>query len=311
MEKVMANQAVKDKLIIARTHLQVGNEVSFSHPFNDAMQHGVAVGDDCAAIPDDGDYLLFAAEGMISSFLEADPWFAGYSAVMVNISDVCAMGGLPLAVTDVIWLKDEPDGVEIWAGMKAASDAYGVPIVGGHTCYRSESKQLAVAILGKAHKLLTSYDALPGDTLMMAVDMNGSYYGKYPFWNASTNAEPSHLRNILKLMHRLANDGLSMAAKDISMGGIIGTLGMLLHTSAAGAEVNLDQIPRPEDTEWDKWLTSFPSFGYLFTCKPENIASVQNLFTSASICCEAIGSITSSSELKIISGDEEIIITLK
>src|SRR4029453_11100190 len=43
----------------------------------------VAIGDDCAAIPDGDGYLLFAIEGMVSDFVRSMPWFAGYSGVMV------------------------------------------------------------------------------------------------------------------------------------------------------------------------------------------------------------------------------------
>ena len=53
------------------------------------------LGDDCAAIRDGDGWLLLAAEGMLPSFVADDPWFAGYSAVMVNLSDVSAMGGRP------------------------------------------------------------------------------------------------------------------------------------------------------------------------------------------------------------------------
>jgi selenophosphate synthetase-related protein len=61
------------------------------------------LGDDCAAIQDGDDWLLLAAEGMLPSFVAEDPWFAGYSAVMVNLSDIAAMGGRPLALVDVLW----------------------------------------------------------------------------------------------------------------------------------------------------------------------------------------------------------------
>ena len=93
-----------------------------------------AVGDDCAAIRDpSGGYLLLAAEGLLQRFVADDPWFAGYSAVMVNISDVCAMGGRPIAVVDVMWTPDHEMTRPVWDGMKAAARDYGVPIVGGHT----------------------------------------------------------------------------------------------------------------------------------------------------------------------------------
>ncbi|MEM6614614.1 MAG: AIR synthase related protein, partial [Cyanobacteria bacterium P01_C01_bin.72] len=63
----------------------------------------IAVGDDCAAIPDGDGYLLLAAEGMWDVLVKEDPWFAGWCAVMVNISDIAAMGGVAIAVVDTIW----------------------------------------------------------------------------------------------------------------------------------------------------------------------------------------------------------------
>src|ERR1700688_3657917 len=91
------------------------------------------LGDDCAAIRDGESWLLLAAEGMLPTFVADDPWFAGYSAVMVNLSDVSAMGGRPLAIVDVLWAPGLSQAGPIWEGMIAASKAYGVPIVGGHT----------------------------------------------------------------------------------------------------------------------------------------------------------------------------------
>ena len=133
------------------------------------------LGDDCAAIPDGDGWLLLAAEGMLPSFIADDPWFAGYSAVMVNLSDVSAMGGRPLAIVDVLWAAGPDQSGQIWEGMSAASKAYGVPIVGGHTTVtKSGSPYLAAAVLGKAKHLITSFDALAGDDLVVAVDLRGT-----------------------------------------------------------------------------------------------------------------------------------------
>ncbi|MGO8492409.1 hypothetical protein ACC757_37600, partial [Rhizobium ruizarguesonis] len=44
----------------------------------------IAVGDDCAELPDGDGYLLFAIEGFMNEFVAADPWFAGWCGVMVN-----------------------------------------------------------------------------------------------------------------------------------------------------------------------------------------------------------------------------------
>src|SRR6201999_3632881 len=110
-------------------------------------QGAIPVGDDCAAIPDGDGHLLFAAEGFISAFVAADPWFAGWCGVMVNLSDVAAMGGRPLAVVDALWSQDAAAADPILAGLSDAAALYGVPVVGGHTNTRASCGNLAVAVL--------------------------------------------------------------------------------------------------------------------------------------------------------------------
>src|SRR5580700_10633137 len=168
----------------------------------------IRVGDDCAAIPEEDGFLLFAAEGMLESYVADDPWFAGYSAVMVNLSDVAAMGGRPLAIVDVLWTPGLDQSGQIWEGLGAASKAYAVPIVGGHTTVaKGSSPFLAAAVLGKANRLITSFEATAGDDLLVAVDLRGSWRGEKPFWNASVSAPGERLRSDLELLPALAENG--------------------------------------------------------------------------------------------------------
>ncbi len=263
-----------------------------------AVSAGIRLGDDCAAIPDGDGWLLFAAEGMLESFVADDPWFAGYSAVMVNLSDVAAMGGSPLAVVDVLWTPELSRSGEIWRGMSAASQAYGVPIVGGHTTItKSGPAFLAAAVLGKAARLLTSFDARPGDDLLMAVDLRGSWRGAKPFWNASVDAPPERLRADLRLLPSLAENGWCKAAKDISNGGSVGTLAMLLECSSVGAELWLDRLPQPAGVDLARWLVAFPSFGFLLSVAPENSAQVVHHFAEREIACAPVGRINASPSL--------------
>ncbi|RYD39363.1 MAG: hypothetical protein EOP83_36895, partial [Verrucomicrobiaceae bacterium] len=119
------------------SHPAVAEKAGIHHAYGHALEvsGNVRLGDDCAAIenPSGTGHLLFAAEGMLESFVDDDPWFAGYSAVMVNLSDVAAMGGRPVAVTDILWTPSDEVSTQIWAGMQTAARSYGVPIVGGHT----------------------------------------------------------------------------------------------------------------------------------------------------------------------------------
>jgi AIR synthase-related protein len=263
----------------------------------------IRIGDDCAAIPDGDGWLLFAAEGMLPAFVGDDPWFAGYSAVMVNLSDVAAMGGRPLAVVDVLWTPGLHQAGTIWEGMSAASRAYGVPIVGGHTTVTDKGAAfLAAAVLGKARNLMTSFDAQPGDDLLYAVDLRGAWRSDKPFWNASVNTPPERLRADLEILPELAERGWCRAAKDISNGGIVGTLGMLLNCSSVGAELLLDRLPRPECVGLNRWFISFPSFGYFLSVSPEYSARVVGQFSKRDIACGIVGRITSERSLFLAYG---------
>ena len=272
------------------------------------LAQAVALGDDCAAIADGDGYLLFAIEGMVSDFVSAMPWFAGYSSVMVNISDIYAMGGRPLAVVDALWSRGIGAAEEVLAGMAAASVAYGVPLVGGHTNTRSDAAQLAVSIVGRAKALLSSFNAKPGDRLMMAVDLRGHFEEPYPFWNASVGAPPERLRADLELLAQLAESGLCDAAKDISMAGTLGTALMLLECSRVGARIDLERIPKPADVPLERWVTAFPSFGYLLSVREEQVDAVQAQFDSRSLACAVIGSVDATCEVVLRHHDEPAVL---
>jgi len=264
----------------------------------------VAIGDDCAAIPDGDGYLLFAIEGMVSDFVHSMPWFAGYSGVMVNVSDIYAMGGRPLAVVDALWSGSADAASDVLAGMAAASKVYGVPVVGGHSNVRSDGAQLAVAIVGRARKLLTSFDARPGDALVMAVDLRGRFEEPYPFWNASVGSPEGRARADFELLPALAEDGLCEAAKDISMAGALGTALMLLECSEAGARIDLDALPRPADVDIERWLTAFPSFGFVLSVRREHVGEVLARFAGRDLASAVIGEVDDSRDVVVTRGDE-------
>ncbi|PSF37100.1 sll0787 family AIR synthase-like protein [Aphanothece hegewaldii CCALA 016] len=267
----------------------------------------IPIGDDCAAIPDGDEYLLFAAEGMLPQLIETDPWFAGWSAVMVNVSDIYAMGGRPIAIVDTIWSQSTSDTTPIWDGMTAAAQAYNIPIVGGHTNCHSPYNALSVAILGRAKRLISSFSAQCGDLLLVVTDFRGKSHPNYPFWNAATEADPLQLRENLELLPYLAETGLCDAGKDISMGGIIGTLLMLLETSHCGAVLNLDLVPCPSNLTLLSWLVSFPSFGFLLSVRPEKVAEVRSLFHASNLVCEVVGEIQQTQQLILQSQQESIV----
>lgn len=261
-------------------------------------------GDDAAAIPTTDGFNLMAMEGFLNDFVEQDPWFAGWCGVMVNISDIAAMGGYPQAVVNALWNHDQDNAAQIIEGMKAAADTFNVPIIGGHTNLRANQPQLAVSILGYAKKLLSAFDAKPGQILVAAVDHRGSFRKPYLNWNAATAAPAERLRGDIALLPYIAEKGLATAAKDISQAGLLGTTLMLLESSDVGACIDLNKIPKPDTVEWQDWLCAFPSFGYLLTTDSTSLPELLALFHERNISAAAIGEITDQPQLWVSQADE-------
>ena len=88
------------------------------------------------------------------------------------------------------------------------------------------------------------------------------------------------------------------------MGGILGTLLMLLECSGVGASIDLDRIPKPAVTPIERWLTSFPSYGYLLAVDPERVAEVERRFAERGIASGAIGTCEAEGTLHVARGDE-------
>lgn len=264
----------------------------------------VRLGDDAAAIPDGEGYLLLAAEGMWPELVAREPRFAGYCAVMVNVSDIYAMGGRPLAVVDTLFATEATAAEPLWAGMADAAARFGVPVVGGHTNLHSPYPALSVAILGRARRLLTSFDARPGDDLIAAVDLRGQMHGRYPFWNASTEAPPERLQADYQILPRLAEDGVAAAGKDISMGGVVGTAVMLLEASGVGATLSLEAMPRPPGIPWESWLLAFPSYGFLLSVAPARSGAALAAFAARGIEAAIVGQVDESRKLSLVAGAE-------
>ena len=264
------------------------------------------LGDDCAALPDGDGHLLFAIEGFVADFVATLPWFAGWCGVMVNVSDVYAMGGRPIAVVDAIWSRGADTSSHVMAGLAAASARYGVPVVGGHSNHRSDHGQLAVAIVGRARRLLTSFDARPGQQLVMAIDLRGAYQEPHPYWNASTTAPGERLRGDLEVLPGLAEDGLCGAAKDISMAGAVGTALMLLECSEVGAVIDVEAIPRPPGVPLARWLLSFPSYGFVLSVEPGHTAEVLARFAARGIAAAVVGEVTASPKVRLRTAADEV-----
>ncbi len=256
-------------------------------------------GDDAAVLRSSDGYDLLAAEGFLPEFVQQDPWFAGWCGLMVNISDIAAMGGRPVAVTNTLWGGRDEVTRKVLLGLSHAAQVFQVPVVGGHTNLHSPQLHLSVAIMGRARSLLSSFAAVPGQVLVAAIDLRGSYRPPFRNWNAATTAPPQRLRGDLELLPQIAEQGLACAAKDISQAGLLGTATMLLESSQVGAQIELEKIPKPAQVDWFDWLQTFPSFGYLLTTSTEQLPALLARFAQRDIHAAAIGEITDDKILRV------------
>ncbi len=238
-------------------------------------------GEDAAVIDDGEEVMLLAADGIWSKLMEVDPEWSGYCSVLVNVHDIAAMGGWPVAMVDVISVNNKEVADRVLQGMKKGIEKFRVPIIGGHLHPDTPYNALDVAILGKAKKdaVILSSTARAGEAVIAAADMDGSPHPKFSInFDSTSFKDQKTLLTQLGAMQELGESGLVKAGKDISNPGLLGTLGMLLETSKVGAVVNIDSIPIPKGLDLINWLKMYPGMGFVVTTKPENAEKVVNVF---------------------------------
>lgn len=264
--------------------------------------------EDAAIIDYPGDEcLLLAADGIWDRVMKADPEWAGYCAVLVNVHDIYAMGGRPLGMVDVFSSGSDEVTRKVLRGMKAGIDRFGVPVVGGHTHPDTPYAAIDVAILGhvKKENIIYSSRARPGDDIVLAVDLDGRVHPSGDLnWDSTFLKDTPVVRRQAGSMVELAERRLLTAGKDVSNPGIVGTLGMILEASGVGADVEVPDIPKPPELEYDQWLRMYPGMGFVVTCRPENTEAVLDVYRDHQLDAARIGRITPSHRLVIARGME-------
>jgi len=262
-------------------------------------------GEDAAVIDDGEEVMLLAADGIWSKLMEVDPEWSGYCSVLVNVHDIAAMGGWPVAMVDVLSAGDGEISNRVLKGMKKGIEKFHVPIIGGHLHPDTPYNALDVAILGKAKKsgVILSSTAKAGEVVVAAADMDGHPHPKFAINFDSTSFKDSKtLLTQLGCMQELGEKGLVRAGKDISNPGLLGTLGMLLETSGVGAVVDVEAIAVPSGLDLVSWLKMYPGMGFVVTTKAENADAVIEVFQRRGLTAHVIGRVTDEKKLVIRRG---------
>lgn len=144
------------------------------------------IGDDCAVLKNTpGTELLLTADALTENTHFSRKYFKpheiGFRAMAANISDICAMGGIPkYALACVGFSPSEKQTFidEIFDGMISYAENFGVTLVGGDTV-KSGTLFISITIAGEAEegKSLKRSGAGPGDSLYVTGRLGASHAG--------------------------------------------------------------------------------------------------------------------------------------
>ncbi|MFT5033808.1 sll0787 family AIR synthase-like protein [Zhongshania sp.] len=305
IDRAIADVELADLITALRTlpEIQAKRTIRYAAALSPAADNMVEryaqPGDDCAAFASGDGYQLLAMEGMLPEFVADDPKAAGWSSVMVNVSDIAAMGGRANAIVNAFWHFDDEASKTLLHNIKRACDVFGLHFAGGHSSINTGYRPgLAVAITGFARRLLSCHHLRPGQRLFILSDLNGNWHGNQAYWDCIGGKSPEQIRLQWQLPAELAERGLATAAKDISNGGILGTLIMMLELTGCGATLDLSAVPRPRG-DLLRWLKTFQSFGFLLVAEANQVTPLIQFFQHSHLNCTPVGSINDSAVIEL------------
>ena len=145
------------------------------------------VGDDCAILaPAEGMRTLVTTdllmEGVHFDLTYVPLYCLGYKAVMVNLSDVYAMGGTPRQITVSLAISRRfrvEDIAEIYRGMRMACAKHHVDIVGGDTTSSFTGLAISITAIGEARpeEIVCRDGAQDTDLICVSGNLGAAYMG--------------------------------------------------------------------------------------------------------------------------------------
>jgi hypothetical protein len=263
-------------------------------------------GDDGAVLDRDGTAggVVVCGEALFPPFVRSDPRGAGFAAVLTNVNDLAAMGAEPLGIVDTV-VGTEQVARAALDGMREAAELFEVPIVGGHLTIHEGEPAVSAFGIGTTPSALSVTNARAGQSLVVAAALDGWMRPDFPFFPAF-DSRRDRCAGDVRLLPALARDGVVVAAKDISMAGIVGSLAMLLEPGGHGVTVDVDAVPAPPGVPLTRWFNCFPSYGFLL-CVPQGRESeCLAAFAARELAAAVVGSLDDSGELALRSGVERV-----
>ena len=235
----------------------------------------LGVGDDAAVIDHFGKQTLISTDLLIEGIhfdLTYTPLkHLGYKAVMVNLSDIYAMNGMPTQITVSLGISNRFSVealTELYEGIYLACNKHGVDLVGGDTSSSGKGLIISVAAIGEVapDKFVKRNTAEAGNLICVSGDCGGAFLGltlmereKKIF--LENNAIQPNLENESYIVGRLLKPearkevvdflqeaGITPTAMMDVSDGISSEVLHLCNQSGIGCRVYEDKIPISEDS---------------------------------------------------------------
>jgi thiamine-monophosphate kinase len=286
------------------------------------------IGDDGAVVAMGGGQYVFVQDAMVEhvhfEFSFLDPYYVGKKAISVNISDVLSMGALPLYYLVTIGVPARITSLDIerlYKGMRDASKAFGIVLLGGDTV-GSNSFFIDVSMVGKlATKAYLGRDkAHTGDMIAVTGYLGEAAYGLHLLQKGiKQKGSARFLKRFMDpvspygFWKELIKRGITDAMMDISDGLII-DLERMMSESKKGARIYLESVPVPDILRKNNMeklaLTGGEDYQLLFTFPPTKLAHVKALKEKGHMV-SVIGEVTKGRGVKLFQEGKEIKLTAK
>ena len=200
----------------------------------------LGIGDDCAVWQPSGSPLLFTTDVLMEEVDfrvdETTPQLIGRKAMAVNLSDIAAMAGRPLAALVGVALpklRGFEFAKQLHEGMQSLAAEFNVAIIGGDTNTWDGPLVISVTLIGEATERgpVRRSGAKPGDWLFVTGPLGGSILGHHLTFTP-------RVRESLEL-HRLVDLHAMIDLSD----GLAADLHHLLDESGVGATLFEDSLP--------------------------------------------------------------------
>ena len=274
----------------------------------------LGIGDDCAVWNPSGAPLLFTTDVLMEDvdfrIDETTPQLIGRKAMAVNLSDIAAMAGRPLAALVGVALPKSRGfefAKQLHEGMQSLAEEFDVAIIGGDTNTWDGPLVISVTLIGEATESgpVRRSGAEPGDWLFVTGPLGGSILGHHLTFTP-------RVREALEL-HQLVDLHAMIDLSD----GLASDLHHLLDESRVGATLVEDSLPISEAARQMKdnrsplehALSDGEDFELLFAVLPDDgrklVSDIETKYVSH------IGTIDTEPSCRICLSDGKIVPLLR